>query len=74
MYVRERITELNKQWNIRPTPNGVCGVQQSLKGTFHVRTVHLHQLAPPNATFWHTKAVNVISFLEMEQILDIDCM
>ena len=27
-YVREQIAELNKQWNIRPTPNGVCGVQQ----------------------------------------------
>ena len=58
MCVRERITELKKQWNIRPTPNGVYGVQQSLKFTFRVGTVHLHQLASPNAPFCHTKAVN----------------
>lgn len=25
--LKQRITELNKQWNIKPTPNGVCGVQ-----------------------------------------------
>ena len=29
--LRERITELNKLWNIRPTPNNTQGVQQSLK-------------------------------------------
>ena len=29
--LKERINELNKIWNIQPTPNGTCGVQQSLK-------------------------------------------
>lgn len=29
--LKERIAELNKLWNICPTPNGTCGVQQSLK-------------------------------------------
>lgn len=29
--LKERISELNKLWNLRPTPNGVCGVQQSLE-------------------------------------------
>ena len=25
--LKQRIAELNKQWNIKPTPNGICGVQ-----------------------------------------------
>ena len=29
--LKQRITELNKLWDIYPTPNGTCGVQQSLK-------------------------------------------
>ena len=32
---------------------------ESLEDTLHVRTVHLHHQAPPNAPFHHTKAVNV---------------
>lgn len=27
--LKDRIRELNKLWNIKPTPNGTCGVQQS---------------------------------------------
>ena len=57
--LRQRIAELNKQWNIRPTPNGVCGVQQSLEDRLCVRIVCLHQQAPPNAAFYRTKTVNV---------------
>ena len=52
-------SELNNQWNIRPTLNGVCEVQRSLEDMLHVRTVHLHQQAPPNAPFYRTKTVNV---------------
>ena len=59
MYIRELITELNKQRNIRSTPDGVCRVQQSLEDTLRVRTVHLHHQAPPNAPIYCTKAVNV---------------
>ena len=29
--LKERIAELNHLWDIHPTPNGTCGVQQSLK-------------------------------------------
>ena len=29
--LKDRIRELNKVWNIKPTPNGTCGVQQSFK-------------------------------------------
>ena len=57
--LRQWIAELNKQWNIRPTPNGVCGVQQSLEDRLRVRIVCLHQQAPPNAAFYRTKTVNV---------------
>ena len=59
MYIRELITEFNKHWNIRPTTNRVCGFQQSVEDMLHVRTVYLHQQAPPNVPFYHTKAVNV---------------
>ena len=29
--LKDHINELNKIWNIQPTPNGTCGVQQSIK-------------------------------------------
>lgn len=29
--LKDRIAELNKLWNIHPTPEGTCGMQQSLK-------------------------------------------
>ena len=62
---RQWIAELNKQWNIRPTPNGVCGVQQSLEDRLRVRILYLHQQTLPNAAFYRTKTVNV-KFVEME--------
>ena len=71
--LRQRIAELNKQWNIRPTPNGVCGVQQSLEDRLRVRIVCLHQQAPPNAAFYRTITVNV-KFVEMEWRLAKGCM
>lgn len=57
--LKQRIAELNKQWNISSTPNGVCGVQQSLEDSLRVRIAHLHQKAPPDAVFRRTKTVNV---------------
>lgn len=41
------------------TPNGVCGVQQSLEDRLRVRIAHLHQKAPPDAVFRRTKTVSV---------------
>ena len=35
--LKERIKQLNTLWKIRPTPNGVVGVQQSLKVTGYAR-------------------------------------
>ena len=29
--LKRRVAELNKLWNIKPTPNGTCGVQQTLE-------------------------------------------
>ena len=39
--IKERIAELNKLWNITPTPYGTIGLQQSLKDRFHIRVRHL---------------------------------
>jgi len=52
--LKQRIAELNKQWNISPTPNGDCGVKQSLEDRLRVRIAHLHQKAP-DAVFCRTK-------------------
>ena len=57
--LKQRISELNKLWNIKPTPNGVVGVQQSLEDRLRVRITHLHKSAPADAKFRTTKTVNV---------------
>ena len=57
--LKQRIAELNKLWNIKPTPNGVVGVQQSLEDRLRVRITHLHKTASADAKFRTTKTVNV---------------
>ncbi len=57
--LKRRISELNKLWNILPTPNGTCGVQQSLQDRLQARISHLHKVAPSDATFRTSKVVNV---------------
>ena len=49
--IKERIAELNRKWNIQPTPPGMIGVQQSLKERLYVRVVKLIEQSPPNAQF-----------------------
>ncbi len=49
--LQQRTKELNAQWNIWPTPNGTCGVQQSLKDRLSQRVHHLHHTASPDAEF-----------------------
>ena len=39
------------QWNIQPTPNGTCGVQQSLEGCLRQRIHHLNHTASPDVPF-----------------------
>ena len=34
--LKRRVAELNKLWNIKPTPNGTCGVQQTLEDRLRV--------------------------------------
>ena len=58
-YLLKRIAELNKLWNIRSTPNGTCGVQQTLKDRLRVRVSHLHKTAAADAKFRSTKELNV---------------
>jgi len=57
--IKQRISELNKLWNIFPTPNGICGVQQSLEEWLRVRISELHKTAPSDAAFRKNKTVNV---------------
>lgn len=39
--LKQRIAELNRQWNIYPTPMGTAGVQQNLEGQLKLRIQHL---------------------------------
>lgn len=41
------------------TPNGICGVQQSLEDRLRTRISYLHQTAPADAPFRTNKTVNV---------------
>ena len=57
--LKERIRELNKLWNICPTPNGVVGVQQALEDRLRVRICTLLQTAQPDAPFRIQQKVRV---------------
>ena len=39
--IKDRIKELNKAWNIKPTPDGTCGVQQSLEEHLNTRLQYM---------------------------------
>ncbi len=49
--LQRRINELNKLWDINPTPNGVIGVQQSLHDRLILRVKHLLKTSTPDAPF-----------------------
>jgi len=57
--LKERIRELNKLWNICPTPNCVVGVQQALEDRLRVRICTLLQTAQPDAPFRIQQKVRV---------------
>ena len=57
--LKNKIAELNKLWDITPTPNGVVGVQQSLKGRLGQRIQHLVRKTPPSADFKVNRKVRV---------------
>ena len=57
--LKQRIAELNRQWNFTSTPNGTCGLQQSLEEHLRVRIQHLHKTASPDAPFCTNKMLRV---------------
>ena len=57
--IGDRIKELNKLWNIRATPNGTVGVQQSLEDRLHTRVKRLIKTSPPNAPFLQDRQLKV---------------
>ena len=56
--LKERISELNKLWEIRLTPNSTHGVQQCLKDRLEIRLKHLIA-SSASAPFMHNKTVHV---------------
>ena len=56
--LKERIKDLNRLWNIKPLPNDIEGVQQSLQEWLKVQIEHLVQISPPDSEFMKSK-VNV---------------
>lgn len=57
--LKQRIAELNTQWNIRPTPKDTCGVQQSLEDRLKVRVAQLLKTAPHDAPFRSNNKIHV---------------
>ncbi len=57
--LKQKIAELNKLWNISPTPNNTCGVQQSLEDRLGVRISHLHKTMPEDTAFRVKKTINM---------------
>ena len=56
--IKQRITELNRLWNIKPTPHGTIGLQQSLRDRLQVRLAHLLRISKPDATFLQEKVLH----------------
>ena len=56
--LKRQIQELNKLWNIQPTPSETIGVQQSLENRLRLRLLRLLKVAPQDATFRHTKQMS----------------
>ena len=80
--IQQRITELNQQWDIRPTPNGTCGVQQTLESRLRQQVHHLHRNSSSDAPFRQNcclhdklsgdgtnigKCLHVINFILLEE-------
>ena len=57
--LKEKIGELNRHWNICPTPNGTVGVQQSLTDRLHIRVRKLVEVTSADAPSKVLKKVRV---------------
>ena len=58
--IKQIITELNRLWNIKPTPHGTIGLQQSLRDQLQVRLAHLLRVSKPDATFLQDKVLQIV--------------
>ena len=47
--LKQRIKELNSLWDIRPTPNGTVGFQQSLEDRLRIQVQHVLKSLEPDA-------------------------
>ena len=57
--LKDRIVQLNRQWNLKPTPHATCGIQQSLEERLKLRVQHLHKVASLDAPFRQQKLLRV---------------
>ena len=49
--IKQKIAELNKMWDIKPTPSGILGVQQSFEPRLRYRIEQLEKKTPEDAPF-----------------------
>ena len=57
--LKKKIAQLNQLWEIRPTPHGIVGVQQSLEDRLRHRIRHLERTTPPHMPFKVNRKVRV---------------
>ena len=57
--IKLKIRELKSLWNIHPTPNNTCGIQQKLEERLSARIQHLILATSPEAEFQREKAIRV---------------
>ena len=69
--LQKRIAELNTAWDIKLTPNGVGGVQQSLKERLIVRLSQLMESTPPNASFKINKKSMISCLVMVPQLANV---
>ena len=57
--IKQKITELNQMWDIKPTPPGIVGVQQALEPRLRNRIMQLEKNTPEDAPFKCNSLVRV---------------
>ena len=57
--IKQRIAELNRLWNIKRTPYGIIGLQQSLEDRLQIRLTHLLRVSKSDAAFRQEKVLHV---------------
>ena len=57
--IKQKISELNQMWDIKPAPSGIIGVQQSLEPRLRRRIEQLEKTTPEDAPFKMNNTVQV---------------